>query len=85
MEKVLSLDELYDRRERLRAARKTLVFSNGCFDLLHLGHVRYLRQAKELGDALAIGLNSDASTRQIKGGSRPILPQDERAEILAAL
>lgn len=85
MEKVLSLDELSDRRERLHATRKTLVFSNGCFDLLHLGHVRYLRQAKELGDVLAIGLNSDASTRQIKGGSRPILPQDERAEILAAL
>jgi D-beta-D-heptose 7-phosphate kinase/D-beta-D-heptose 1-phosphate adenosyltransferase len=85
MGKVLSLDDLSSKRTDLRKAKKTLVFSNGCFDLLHLGHVRYLREARELGDALAIGLNSDASTRRIKGDDRPILPQEERAEILAAL
>jgi rfaE bifunctional protein nucleotidyltransferase chain/domain len=85
MEKVLSLEDMSGKRAALRKARKTLVFSNGCFDLLHLGHVRYLRQARELGDALAIGLNSDASMRSIKGDGRPILPQEERAEILAAL
>ncbi len=85
MGKVLSLDDMSNRRVELRGARKTLVFTNGCFDLLHLGHVRYLRQAKELGDAMVIGLNSDSSIRRIKGDDRPIQSQGERAEILAAL
>lgn len=85
MGKVLSLDDLSRKRAELHRTKKALVFSNGCFDLLHLGHVRYLRQARELGDALAIGLNSDTSIHTIKGDDRPILPQEERAEILAAL
>ena len=69
----------------LRAAGRTIVFTNGVFDLLHLGHLRYLQQARALGDALVVGLNSDRSVRANKGPSRPITPQDERAEILAAL
>ena len=85
MGKVLSLDDMSDRRAELLGAKRTLVFTNGCFDLLHLGHVRYLRQARALGDALVIGLNSDASVHTIKGDDRPILPDEERAEILAAL
>lgn len=70
---------------RLRAAGQTIVFTNGVFDLLHPGHVRYLRQARALGDALIVGLNSDRSVRAIKGGGRPVTPEDERAEVLAAL
>ena len=68
-----------------RAAGQRVVFTNGCFDLLHLGHVRYLQEARALGDLLIVGLNSDASTRALKGPHRPLVPQDERAEILAAL
>src|SRR5262249_50463636 len=70
---------------RLRAAGKSIVFTNGVFDLLHPGHVRYLQQARALGDALIVGVNSDRSVRAIKGPSRPIVPEDERAEVLAAL
>jgi rfaE bifunctional protein nucleotidyltransferase chain/domain len=69
----------------MRAIGRTLVLTNGCFDLLHVGHVRYLCQAASFGDALAVGLNSDESTRRIKGPGRPIIPQAERAEVLAAL
>jgi len=69
----------------LRAEGKTLVFTNGVFDLLHPGHVRYLQQARRLGDALIVGINSDRSVRAIKGPQRPITPEDERAEILEAL
>lgn len=61
------------------------VFTNGCFDLLHLGHVRYLQEARSLGDFLVLGLNSDTSVRQLKGAGRPLIPENERAEILAAL
>jgi len=71
--------------DRLRAAAKTVVFTNGVFDLLHVGHLRYLQQARELGDALIVGLNSDESVRQIKGPGRPITAEGERAEILEAL
>jgi D-beta-D-heptose 7-phosphate kinase/D-beta-D-heptose 1-phosphate adenosyltransferase len=71
--------------ERLRAAGKTIVFTNGVFDLLHVGHLRYLQRARELGDALLIGLNSDRSVRQIKGPERPITTESERAEVLEAL
>lgn len=71
--------------ERLRAARQTIVFTNGVFDLLHLGHVRYLEAARALGDTLIVGLNGDASVRRNKGPERPITPQEERAEILLAL
>jgi D-beta-D-heptose 7-phosphate kinase/D-beta-D-heptose 1-phosphate adenosyltransferase len=70
---------------RLRAAGKTIVFTNGVFDLLHPGHVRYLQHARALGDALIVGVNSDRSVRANKGPSRPITPEDERAEVLAAL
>jgi D-glycero-beta-D-manno-heptose 1-phosphate adenylyltransferase len=70
---------------RLRAAGKTIVFTNGVFDLMHPGHLRYLRAARALGDALIVGVNSDRSTRANKGPARPITPQDERSEVLAAL
>jgi D-glycero-beta-D-manno-heptose 1-phosphate adenylyltransferase len=71
--------------DRLRAAAKTVVFTNGVFDLLHVGHLRYLQQARALGDALIVGLNSDESVRRIKGPGRPITAEGERAEILEAL
>jgi D-glycero-beta-D-manno-heptose 1-phosphate adenylyltransferase len=71
--------------ERLRSAGKTIVFTNGVFDLLHPGHVRYLHQARALGDALIVGVNSDRSVRTNKGPGRPVTPERERAEILAAL
>jgi D-beta-D-heptose 7-phosphate kinase/D-beta-D-heptose 1-phosphate adenosyltransferase len=71
--------------DELRACGKTIVFTNGVFDLLHVGHLRYLQQARSLGDALIVGLNSDRSVRAIKGPTRPITPEDERAEILEAL
>lgn len=72
-------------RQRLRAAGKRLVFTNGVFDLLHVGHVRYLTQARGLGDALVVAINSDRTVRELKGPDRPIFDQAERAEILAAL
>jgi rfaE bifunctional protein nucleotidyltransferase chain/domain len=71
--------------ERLRAAGKTIVFTNGVFDLLHPGHLRYLQHARSLGDALIVGVNSDRSVRSNKGEGRPITPEAERAEIVAAL
>ena len=71
--------------KRLRAAGKTIVFTNGVFDLLHVGHLRYLQQARDLGGALLIGLNSDRSVRQIKGPERPLTIESERAEVLEAL
>ncbi len=83
--KVKTLDEIVHIRKRLRLAGKKLVFTNGCFDLLHVGHVRYLKQARALGDALVIGLNSDRSVHELKGEGRPITPEEERAEILSAL
>jgi len=69
----------------LQRAGKKVVFTNGCFDLLHIGHVRYLQEAQSLGDALVVGVNSDASVRRLKGPGRPLTPAKERAEILAAL
>lgn len=72
-------------RQRLRECGYTLVFTNGVFDLLHVGHVRYLIQARSLGDALVVAINSDRSVRALKGESRPIFKENERAEILAAL
>jgi D-beta-D-heptose 7-phosphate kinase/D-beta-D-heptose 1-phosphate adenosyltransferase len=85
VQKIKSLDEIVQIRERLRREGKKLVFTNGCFDLLHAGHVRYLNQARALGDALVVAVNSDRSVREIKGEGRPITPEDERAEVLAAL
>ena len=85
MSKITTLDSLLPLRPAWRAAGRTLVFTNGVFDLLHLGHVRYLQEARALGDVLVVGLNSDASVRRLKGPSRPLVPQAERAELLAAL
>ncbi|HEU4766073.1 MAG TPA: D-glycero-beta-D-manno-heptose 1-phosphate adenylyltransferase [Pyrinomonadaceae bacterium] len=84
-DKILSIDEMLAERARLRAAGVRLVFTNGVFDLLHVGHVRYLAQARELGDALVVAVNSDRTVRELKGPSRPVFEQNERAEILAAL
>ncbi len=83
--RILSRDELLKTAVKLKAEGKTLVFTNGCFDLLHPGHIRYLEKARALGDALIVGLNSDRSVKQLKGPTRPIFPEAERAEILAAL
>jgi rfaE bifunctional protein nucleotidyltransferase chain/domain len=85
IEKLLSQDELLGVREGLRAKGKSLVFTNGVFDLLHVGHVRYLAEARALGDALVVAINSDRTVRELKGDRRPIVNEDERAEILAAL
>ena len=82
---VLSLQDLELYRWELRAAGQTLVFTNGHFDLLHVGHLDYLEKARELGDALIVGLNSDASTQRLKGEGRPLIPAVERARLLAAL
>jgi rfaE bifunctional protein nucleotidyltransferase chain/domain len=82
---ILKLEELLRARESLRAEGRRLVFTNGCFDLLHVGHVRYLSAARALGDALLVAINSDASVRALKGASRPVMSEAERAEILAAL
>lgn len=85
MSAILSLTELQSEREILRQQGRRVVFTNGCFDLLHPGHVRYLQQARTLGDVLIVALNSDRSVRELKGENRPILRQDERAEVMAAL
>jgi D-beta-D-heptose 7-phosphate kinase/D-beta-D-heptose 1-phosphate adenosyltransferase len=69
----------------LKAKGKRIVFTNGCFDLLHIGHIRYLEEAKALGDVLVVGVNSDSSVRKLKGPKRPILPEEERTEILSGL
>src|SRR5205085_3971759 len=84
-QKILERGELAREVSRRRQAGERSVFTNGCFDLLHLGHVRYLQEARALGDFLIIGLNSDEGTRSLKGPGRPLLPEAERAEILAAL
>ena len=83
--KILSRDDLQTERQRLREAGRKLVFTNGVFDILHVGHVRYLQQARELGDALVVAVNSDASVRQLKGDARPLTNENDRAEILASL
>jgi D-beta-D-heptose 7-phosphate kinase/D-beta-D-heptose 1-phosphate adenosyltransferase len=83
--KVLSLDKAVALVEHLRHDGRTVVFTNGVFDILHPGHVRYLQDARKEGAALIVGVNSDRSVKAIKGPSRPINPEDERAEVLAAL
>ena len=85
MTKVLTRSALKRRLAALRRRSKRIVFTNGCFDLLHPGHARYLRAAKRLGDLLVVGLNSDASVRRLKGASRPLVPQRDRCEVVAAL
>jgi len=83
--KIVGLEELSERSKQLRAAGKKMVATNGCFDLLHVGHVRYLQAARALGDLLAIGLNGDRSVRELKGKGRPVTGERDRAEVLAAL
>jgi rfaE bifunctional protein nucleotidyltransferase chain/domain len=81
---VISLEQAPAFRSRLRDEGRTVVATNGCFDLLHVGHLRYLTEAKARGDFLWVGLNGDASVRELKGPSRPLVPADDRAELLAA-
>lgn len=83
--KVKTLPELKKISKNLRKNAKKTVFTNGCFDLLHLGHIYYLEKAKKKGDILIVALNSDSSVRRIKGSKRPILPETDRARIIAAL
>src|SRR5579871_5571181 len=84
-QKVLQLDEIVQIARIEHANGRKIVFANGCFDMLHVGHVRYLQGAKELGDILVVGINGDESVRQLKGAGRPLMPENERAEIAAAL
>jgi len=83
--KILPLDDAYNVIDAHKSRDKCVVFTNGCFDLLHPGHTRYLADARKLGDLLIVAINSDRSVRELKGDGRPIFPQQERAEILAAL
>lgn len=83
--KVTSLKRLTEELKAARKKGKKVVFTNGCFDIIHAGHVRYLKKARSCGDILVVGLNSDSSVKAIKGESRPIVPQNERAEVLSAL
>ena len=85
IEKILTPEQMLGERQRLRAAGVRLVFTNGVFDLLHVGHVRYLTEARALGDVLMVAINSDRTVRELKGPDRPVFDQAERAEILAAL
>ena len=84
-DKVVPLEERQQRANKLRAAGKKIVATNGCFDLLHVGHIRYLTAARALGDALIVGINGDQSVRELKGAGRPVNNENDRAEILAAL
>jgi D-beta-D-heptose 7-phosphate kinase/D-beta-D-heptose 1-phosphate adenosyltransferase len=83
--RILSRGDLLNERELLRAAGQKLVFTNGVFDLLHVGHIRYLAQARALGEALVVAINSDRSVRELKGEGRPFANENDRAELLAAL
>src|SRR5437763_11670845 len=83
--KIVEFEELSHRCEKLRSAGNKIVATNGCFDLLHVGHVRYLQAARALGDLLVVGINADTSVRRLKGPARPLVPEAERAELLAAL
>ncbi len=85
MKKIYPRDELKTEVDRLKREGKKIIFTNGCFDILHAGHTRYLREAKKLGDVLILALNSDDSVRSIKGPNRPIVPEAERAEVVASL
>ena len=85
MQKITDRQNLKGITARLREEGKQVVFTNGCFDLIHFGHVQYLQEAKALGDVLVLGLNSDASVQRLKGDKRPLISQAERAHILAAL
>jgi rfaE bifunctional protein nucleotidyltransferase chain/domain len=82
---ILARPEIAAHAGKLRREGRRIAFTNGVFDILHVGHVRYLQEARALGDALIVGVNSDASVRRLKGPTRPVNPQDERAEVLVAL
>ena len=84
MGRILTKDELIEVTASIKASGKRIVFTNGCFDIIHIGHIRYLKKAKALGDLLVIGLNSDSSVKGLKPG-RPIVQESQRAEVLAAL
>src|SRR5258708_1415181 len=85
MGRVVSREELKSLRDTLRREKKIVVFTNGCFDLIHRGHIEYLARAKSCGDVLVVGVNTDASVKRLKGEHRPITPQDDRAIIVANL
>jgi rfaE bifunctional protein nucleotidyltransferase chain/domain len=85
MSKIVTWEALKGIVEKLQRGGKKIAFTNGCFDILHVGHVRYLREARKTGDLLILGLNSDASVRAIKGEKRPLVPQGDRAEVVASL
>src|SRR6202162_459828 len=84
-DKIVRLEELGQRASKLRGAGKKIVATNGCFDLLHVGHIRYLNAARARGDALILGINGDQSVRELKGAGRPIYKENDRAETVAAL
>lgn len=85
MEKLIEKENLDNIIKKLKSENKKIVFTNGCFDIIHAGHVRYLKESKKFGDILIVGLNSDISVKKIKGESRPINPEMDRAEVLAGL
>jgi rfaE bifunctional protein nucleotidyltransferase chain/domain len=85
MGKIVNLDQLVRIRKRAKRDHQKVVFTNGCFDILHRGHIECLKKAKSFGDLLVVGLNSDSSVKKLKGSKRPIVPQQDRAEILASL
>ena len=85
MNKIYSKEKLAERLDRHRNRGESIVFTNGCFDILHVGHTRYLREAKKMGDVLVVALNSDSSVRAIKGEQRPLVPENERADVVASL
>lgn len=85
MNKILSQEALKEKINLLRDKGKKIVFTNGCFDILHVGHTRYLREAKKYGDVLVLALNSDRSVRSLKGETRPLIPEEERADVVASL
>jgi len=84
-EKILDRNTIKAKVDSLRQSGKVVVFTNGCFDLLHVGHVRYLQEARKQGDCLVVAVNSDSSVQQIKGPGRPIIPDNQRAEVVAAM
>jgi D-beta-D-heptose 7-phosphate kinase/D-beta-D-heptose 1-phosphate adenosyltransferase len=85
MNKIMTRENLKGEVSRLRREGKKIVFTNGCFDILHVGHTRYLREAKKLGDVLVLALNSDSSVRSLKGEKRPLVPENERADVMSSL
>lgn len=82
---ILTAPQLSEALDRERAGGRTIAFANGCFDVLHVGHIRYLQDAAKVADVLVVGVNGDDSVRQLKGEGRPVMPQDERAEIISAI